>query len=566
MSAPPMSSVAIVLLPFVAGVLVYADTLAYGFVWDDTIILFDKVRHYRSLLDVFREPAGLAGLRVYRPITFGSYWLDVLVWGRTALGFHLTGVVLHGMNAALVARVARGLGCAPWPAVLAGLLFAVHPIHSEAVSWVACRADILATTCALLAVMVALEDRVRPRAMWLGAIALTTLAAVGSKEVGVAVPVVLAVLEIVGGAAGRPRWQRPVVAAAAVAFYVAMRPLDRAVGLGMDVVGLDGLAGVLGALGFYVGQTVLPWGVTAYVPEAPHGVGVMAWALAGLVAGVGVVLAGERQGTLRRFGLAWFALGIGPPLLVAVAEMLQTKVSERYLYLPSVGLALMVAGELTWHQARLRQRPLQIGLVVVLCVCAAVTVVRNRVWYDGVALWSAVVTVEQRDALPFTNLGIGLKEAGRVAEADAALTTALDKRGDASNRRLALINLGHVRLQQHRGEEAILLFEEANAIGGHAWAFHGLGIGYRWRARAHATAGDAVAAAEARTDAERALRAGLQINARNHKLHFVLAGVLYDQGRYDQAVEHYRQVVVLAPETDVAVTAAGAIEQLTRGR
>ncbi len=561
-----MSSGAIVLLPFVAGVLVYADTLAYDFVWDDTIILFDKVRHYLSLFDVVREPAGLAGLRVYRPITFGSYWVDILVWGRTALGFHLTGVLLHGLNSALVAGAARGLGCGAWPAVLAGLVFAVHPIHSEAVSWIACRADLLATTGALVALIVALRDRARPRAAWLALLVLATLGAVGSKEVGVAVPLVLLVLEIVAGASGRPRWQRPAVGAAAVLLYVVMRPGDRVVGLGMDIFGLDGLMGVLGAFGFYVGQLVLPWGVTAYVPEAPHGPGVMLWALAGLTAGVGVLLAGEREGTLRRFGLAWCALTLGPPLLVAVAEMLQTKVSERYLYLPSVGLALVIGGELTRYQARLQQRTLQSGVAAVLCVLAAVTVMRNRIWYDGIALWSAVVAVEQRDALPFTNLGVALKQAGRVAEADAALTTALAKRGDSSNRRLALINLGHVRLQQRRGEEAIPLFEEANAIGPHAWALHGLGIGYRWRAHALAAAGDAGAAAATRADAERVLRDGLQINARNHKLHFVLAGVLYDQGRYGEAVEHYRQVVALAPNTEVAVTAAGAVEQLTRGQ
>jgi len=545
---------------------VYAPTLGYDFVWDDLIILDGKIRFYEGVRDVLLEPADLAGLRVYRPVTFGSYWLDHLAWGRDALGFHLANVVLHALNAALVAALALALGCGPAASLAGGLLFAVHPVHQEAVAWIASRADLLVTTFGVATVLLALTDRTRPRPWLVGAIAVTSFAAAGSKEVGVTLPVLLVLVDRLAPApaAWHGTWRRAGAAAAGVGAYLWLRPADRAVGLDLQTLDAAGLGRLVSALGFYVEQTFAPWGVTAFMPAPPGGVIAVVAALAA-VAGSGLLaIRGERAGTLRRLGLAWCALTLAPPLLVAVAEMLQTKVAERYLYLPSVGMVLLVAGELAARAGWLRRRPVQAGAAAVLALLAAVTVVRAAVWRDEITLWSAVVGVEPRYALPFANLGLALKAAGRLDKADAALTAALAKKGDAENERYTLINLGHLRLAQRRSEAAIPLFERANAIGPHASALHGLGIALRWRARTLAAGGDATAAARTLAQARQTLETALAINARHSRAHFVLAGVLYDLGRYDEAVAHYRAVVAIEPESEAGKTAAAAIVEVTR--
>ena len=81
-----------------AALVAHAITLGHAFVWDDFILLDQKVRFYRGPLDVWLEPTELPGFRVYRPLTFGSYWLDQLVWTRNPLGFHLTSLGLHGFH------------------------------------------------------------------------------------------------------------------------------------------------------------------------------------------------------------------------------------------------------------------------------------------------------------------------------------------------------------------------------------------------------------------------------------------------------------------------------------
>src|SRR6266404_3771115 len=170
---------------FLAGFAVYANTLGHRFVWDDLIVLDSRVRFYRSPLDAFIEPADLRGFPgVFRPLTFSSFWLDQRLWWRTAFGFHLTSVLLHALNGVLVFGLARVLGCAALAAAGGALLFAVHPVHTEAVAWVSGRVDVLATTFALLAVVIALRQRSRGGVAAAITVGLCAFAAAASKEIG----------------------------------------------------------------------------------------------------------------------------------------------------------------------------------------------------------------------------------------------------------------------------------------------------------------------------------------------------------------------------------------------
>jgi hypothetical protein len=77
-----------VLAVFVIGVAVYANTLGHGFVWDDFLILDQRIRFYRSPLDAFLEGTDIPGFPgVFRPVTFTSFWLEQLLWWRNAFGF-----------------------------------------------------------------------------------------------------------------------------------------------------------------------------------------------------------------------------------------------------------------------------------------------------------------------------------------------------------------------------------------------------------------------------------------------------------------------------------------------
>jgi Flp pilus assembly protein TadD len=562
---------------FALGFLAYANTLGHDFVWDDTIWLEQRLRFYRGPLDAFLEPAdvppGFPG--VYRPLTAVTYLLDQLIWWRNPLGYHLSSVLLHALNCALVYALALRLGCAAAAALAGALVFAVHPVHTEAVAWVTSRVDVLAATFTILGVLAFLRWRAHPRGGSLAAVALCAFAAPASKEPGAMLPVLLVAAAVTlapadpaprgpGGARGRGPWLALGASALGLLAYLALRSQRRAAAEHLTgSLDLASLGHLLGAFGFYVQRSLVPVGLHAYVPEPPSGVVVGLFAAVGVGGAAALLLAPARDRGLRRFAVLWFLATLAPSLLVVVADISATAVAERYLYLPSVGLSLLLAGELS-RRPRLTTAPAaRAALAAGLLVLGAATVARNAVWRDEVTLWTDVAAREARFALPLMNLGVALRDAGRAEEAEAAFRRALEARGDETNARNTYINLGFLELGRERLDEAAALFARANAIGGHASAHYGLAAVERARGRAALAAGDAAEAARRFARARAELEAALAINPRHEKAHAMLASVHYHLGDYPRAVEHYRRAVELAPDTPAGRHAAEALAQLT---
>ena len=194
--------------------------------------------------------------------------------------------------------------------------------------------------------------------------------------------------------------------------------------------------------------------------------------------------------------MLWFLITLGPSLLVVLAELSVTAVAERYLYLPSVALSLLLASALSAQPAWLRSRLAAIAMATVLAALATVTVARNRVWRDDTTLWSDVVATETHFTLPYMNLGLALTDAGRFGEAEHAYEAALAGHGSDTSTRDTYIDFGHLKLRQGSTVEAAELFTRANAIAPHASAYYGLGVAARTRAREKLAAGDGTAAAQ----------------------------------------------------------------------
>ncbi len=550
---------------FLAGFAVYANTLGHRFVWDDLIVLDSRVRFYRSPLDAFIEPADLRGFPgVFRPLTFASFWLDQRLWWRTAFGFHLTSVLLHALNGVLVFGLARVLGCAALAAAGGALLFALHPVHTEAVAWVSGRVDILATTFALLAVVIALRQRSRGGVAAAITVGLCAFAAAASKEPGVATPLLIMAAATVPScpaskdAPDRVPWRHVAAAVAGVAAYLVLRQVNRAGDAAhLDPPTLATAAMLVRAFGFYVECLLVPIHLSAYVPVVPDGVLPWSFAVLGVV---GAVLA--MRAPRARVAVFWIVATLAPSMAVILAHISATMVAERYLYLPSVGLSLLAAFALTTPVVHERPRFAAAAALVVIVVAAGATVQRNRVWHDEITLWSDVARRTPEYALPNMNLGLALADAGRFDDAEAAYRAAVDGEGSVSTRRDTLVNLGHLQLRRERLDDALGFFERANAIARHASAEYGIGAVYRSRARAALARGETESAAADFARAAAALTAALRIDPRHYKSEHLLATVLYQSGDLSGALEHFRRAAAIAPDTDVGRQAAAAAREL----
>ena len=181
--------------------LAYANSVGNGFVFDDTPIIVENsfVTDRGSILEIFNTPYWLqpaAGL--YRPITLFSFHLNHALDGLNPLGFHLTNIVLHMIVVTLLHGLGIRLGLAPHGAYLSAALFAVHPIHTEAVSNLVGRAELLMSLGLLLSLVWHIDSRTTPlprpglRVASLAAFSVSLL----SKEQAMVLPLLIVLYDV----------------------------------------------------------------------------------------------------------------------------------------------------------------------------------------------------------------------------------------------------------------------------------------------------------------------------------------------------------------------------------
>ena len=163
---------------------VFINCLANGWVFDDFAHALDPPE-LRSLSNILKL------LAHYRPLRDISYALDFRIWGESAMGFHFTSIVIHSVNAGLVFLLCHRLLRTLPAAVLAALIFALHPIQTDSVSYVSGRRDLLFSMFYLAALNLYLSHYRQPskKMLWL-ALACWGLSLM-SKEMAASFPVVV---------------------------------------------------------------------------------------------------------------------------------------------------------------------------------------------------------------------------------------------------------------------------------------------------------------------------------------------------------------------------------------
>ncbi|MFI5176946.1 MAG: hypothetical protein ACHQO8_00180 [Vicinamibacterales bacterium] len=165
-------------------IVAYLPVLWTGFTSDDFFILA-RLKEFGGLQHPLAYFNALGFFEYYRPLTFLSHALDWSVWGANPAGFHVTSLALHAANTALVYGLGRQFGNRP-AAIVAGLLFALHPASHEAVYWMSARFDLLATCLTLVSALLILGTS---RGYWPG-VATFGLALL-AKESAIALPVIV---------------------------------------------------------------------------------------------------------------------------------------------------------------------------------------------------------------------------------------------------------------------------------------------------------------------------------------------------------------------------------------
>ncbi|PYP32668.1 MAG: hypothetical protein DMD49_05395 [Gemmatimonadetes bacterium] len=378
-------------------VLVSLGALWNRFAWDDTFIILgsDLVRSPSGWWRAFASPywPPVLGGFLYRPLTVATYVLDWRVDG--AVWFHAVNLLWHAAVSVLVALLTRRWA-GDAAALVAGVMFAVHPVHVEAVANVVGRAELMAAAFTLLSVYAAIERR---SAAWSAACWVLGLLCKESAAVAPALVVTAWALGV-----GRPSRREAVLFGAcwlgAGAAYLIVRelvlhPYAQFMTIASVFVGQHPAAVRLTALAALADVTrLLLFPLTLRADYAPNERTVVVTPLDGrFVAGLLCLVAWgallglvwRRGRRIEALGLAWIALAYAPVanLLFPIGVLL----AERTLYLPSVGLAL-AAGALAKN---LRGRPLALLVGGVGVLGGARTALRVPVWRSTLSVTLSVL-------------------------------------------------------------------------------------------------------------------------------------------------------------------------------
>ena len=447
-----LSALAVAFCVFMA----YLPVLGAGWVYDDVNIVKPSpaLKDFSGLVqaistDLYSQAAPrLEASPYWRPLALTSMWLDTR-FANAPFILHAGNVFLHSLSTLLLVLVLmRGRRNKGKSAIIAACMAAVwwglHPQNVEAVAWISCRYDLLCAV-ALLCLLILRWRSDSPRTILYG---IVFLAGLLSKESFLFVVLVAVVLDIVDRQPVRFTASRWLAVAGAITLWVTVRGI---IGLkGLDTPTLPEILTILrvypDTIGIYFGRVIPFVSLTISHPYAPGGMGVHT--IVGIIVFVVLVAASIK---FRRLGVA-SAIFLSGLIPAAGAMVMFHEAPERYLYVPSIGLA-HILGELLFAalpfirsvgpMSKASAASVKGTLSAGVCVAVGLTVVigifrlegRLPDWHSDYTLWTAALRVDPRD--PQANFNVGVA-AGRRGNWDEALRAiALAAQGDPNSGRIA---------------------------------------------------------------------------------------------------------------------------------
>jgi protein O-mannosyl-transferase len=455
-----------VVLLLAVAMLAYGNTLVNGFTFDDGMyIVSNPAATHPSPRTLF---APTRSNNVLRPVTFATLALNWRMGGRHPFGYHLFNLFMHAAVVLLLYLVLRRLldftAQRTMISFAAAMLFAVHPIHTEAVASIVGRSELLATGFLLAAWLLHLQDRRIP--------ALVSLVlALMSKESAVAfIPLVLAG-DYARGALKplrRHAWVSGVTMLYLALFWklkggrfgeLSISFLDNPLAslpASLRILNALRIAWKYIALDVYPARLSCDYSYNAILLYAKWSHGVLAVVATLLVFALWIWAMLARRNEWFLAGAIYFGgFAATANLLVPTGTIM----GERLAYLPSAGFCLLVALGLARLERSKRTVAWTVFTIVVL-VLATRTAMRNRDWHDNFSLFSTDVRVVPGSAKVHCNLGGEYLHLGQLEAAHAELQTALHIYPDFPE---ALEFYGLVEARMGHGEEARRSLEKALA-------------------------------------------------------------------------------------------------------
>lgn len=500
----------------------------------------------------------------WHPLTWLSHMLDCQLYGLSPGMHHLTNLFLHIANGLLLFLVLKRMTRAFWRSLFVALLFALHPINVDAVAWVAERKNILSTFFWMLTMLTYVFYSEHPSpSRYLLALLFFALGLL-AKPMLVTLPFVLILMDYwplerlrfvpvpdssngknsdakISGYKGTPILRLllekiPFLALSVVSMCLIYLPLQqRGRVISTEVVPMTlRIANALVSYVRYIKNMFWPKDLAIFYPYPDI---IPIWqAIVSLLLLVCVsvlliwVFRSKRYLTM---GWLWY-VGTCIPVIGLVQAGLWPAMADRWMYVPFIGLFILVAWGGADILAKWRYRRIALGTsaLMVLLALTVCTRLQLRHWRNSVTVFGHALVVAGGSSSMHNNLGLALRLQGSVDEAIEHYRQALEFDADYAK---AHNNLGNALLLQGNLNQAISHYHRAlQAEPDFAEAHYNLGNTLQSQGKLDAAISH--------------FRRALQVKPDYANAHNNLANILLSQGNLDDAIEHYRQALKIEPD------------------
>ena len=508
-----------ILLIIALPIIVFLNSLDNTFVYDDVFTITDNyfIRDWGNLLAFFTDDYfKYSGEVTYRPVVTFSYFIDYALWHLNPVGFHLTNVLLHAANVVLVYAVVSAVSKSRITSFLTSILFALHPILTEAVNGISYREDILATTFFLGSALLFIQSAIRnPQSTiyyYLYPLSLFSyLFALCSKEVAITLPLIIFLLDWLQGDKKRIKQNTIKYYIGFIfvsGFYLFLRfiwfhnPVEKQLTY-PDNSFLVNLLTMPKIFCSYIKLLFFPICFNAeYIisyTKTPFAASFILNIIFLSLIGV-ITYRFYNQSKHLFFFMLWFFITLAPMMnIIPIANIM----AERYLYIPSVGFCTILAYILIGTSKRFLNISHLSKTVLITCLVLIVvipyslgTITRNKVWINPFTFWSK--TVE-----------------------------------DSPNSSRAHNNLGMIYLQKDKTDLAIHEFQASITIESDPEYHHNLGMAYQKKGM--------------KEEALQEYCHVLAVNPSSALTHNNMGNILVDKGRIDEGILKFKEAIRLKP-------------------
>jgi len=448
-----------------AGCFCYSNSLGGDFIWDDSSFVVENfsIRNFQNVISSFTNPLALAAkpsqaLDNYRPLLNLSFATDYFLWGLDPFGYHLTNLMLHILNGIFLYFLMLHLVKSDMLAAIIAIIFVVHPVQTEAVTWISSRANVQFMLFYLLSLFFFIKFREgeKNKRFFYYSSLIFFIASVFSKEMAVTLPFIIVLYDLYFNKKRFSFLKTKMLVWLPFFFILLSFVVIRTLAVGR-ITQCSYLGGnfyytfltMLKGIVYYLrllfwpqnlcADYLLPVSISFFEP------GVFFSALVLISLGVAIILLYERH-KKESFFMCWFFITLLP---VANLIPLKILIAERFLYLPSIGIIAFFVIII----ARLikDKKWLIIFTSFLIILLSDRTVIRNYNWENEISFFkSGIVACPQNPRLHL-NLGNAFEKASLFENAEVEYKKALQLNPELPN---VYVGLGNVYIKTERIKEA----------------------------------------------------------------------------------------------------------------